>query len=306
MKIKGTSFIAVLLLLTVNARSQSVSLPELLRIPYVSQGEKQTREFLLYLPYGFRSGSPDRKWPVIFFLHGNGERGNGTTELDFAMKEGPLYEAWVQKRDLPFIIVNPQLPMHGMDSIHAYIRDRDPSQLQQRLQAGVPPRPTEFDTPQPMGGEEASTSFPFVMAPMGWETEEDDLIIMLDMVIKSYQGNADQVYLTGLSYGGMGTWYMASKYAEKWAAIAPIVGWGHPDLMEPIARAKLPVWAFAGGRDSVVKQKYFYPGLNRLEELGHQDIRFTIEADMGHDAWRRIYAGNDLYEWFLKNKRNTK
>ena len=28
-------------------------------------------------------------------------------------------------------------------------------------------------------------------------------------------------------------------------------------------------------------------------------ISFTIEADMGHDAWIRTYMGRDLYDWFL-------
>jgi predicted peptidase len=31
--------------------------------------------YLLYLPPGY-AGQPDKKWPVVFFLHGAGERGN--------------------------------------------------------------------------------------------------------------------------------------------------------------------------------------------------------------------------------------
>ena len=69
--------------------------------------------------------------------------------------------------------------------------------------------------------------------------------------------------------------------------------------MPPIAEKKIPVWAFAGGRDRVVEARYFYQGMNELEKLGHKDIRFTIHADSGHDAWRRIYAGQDLYDWLL-------
>jgi len=41
--------------------------------------------------------APDKNWPVLMFLHGNGERGNGKDELDFSMVHGPLMEAWVQK-----------------------------------------------------------------------------------------------------------------------------------------------------------------------------------------------------------------
>ena len=95
----------------------------------------------------------------------------------------------------------------------------------------------------------------------------------------------------------------SSLHPKTWAAIAPIVGWGHPDLMEPIAQYQIPVWVFAGGRDNGVELRYFYAGLNKLEELGHPDVRFTIEADMGHDTWRRVYAGEDLYNWFLSHKK---
>lgn len=55
-------------------------------------------------------------WPILMFLHGNGERGNGKDELDYVLMHGPLYEAWIQKKDLPFIIVSPQLPMFDFDN----------------------------------------------------------------------------------------------------------------------------------------------------------------------------------------------
>ena len=64
------------------------------------------------------------------------------------------------------------------------------------------------------------------------------------------------------------------------AAINPVVGWGHPDLMAPIAEHKIPVWAFCGGRDAVIPCRYFYKGINRLEELGHKNVRFTTHEDM--------------------------
>ena len=35
-----------------------------------------------------------------------------------------------------------------------------------------------------------------------------------------------------------------------------------------------------------------------LESLGHTKVQFTIHEDLGHDAWKRVYSGDDLYEWF--------
>jgi predicted peptidase len=280
--------------------AQSVSPPELLRIPFISHNQQEQKYFLLYLPKGFRSDMTSQPWPVMLFLHGNGERGNGREDLDWVIKEGPLYEAWIQKRDLPFIIIGPQLPMYGMDSI-PYIHDRDIAMIPKRLDTGVPERPTEFATPQKMEPEAADVNFPYALPPSGWEMEEADLMDMVEKVLHDFHGDPNRIYLTGLSYGGFGAWYLANKHPQMWAAIAPIVGWGHPDLMEPIAQQQIPVWAFAGGRDPGVKLKYFYAGLNKLEELGHHDVRFTIEGDMGHDTWRRVYGGEDLYNWFLSH-----
>jgi predicted peptidase len=93
---------------------------------------------------------------------------------------------------------------------------------------------------------------------------------------------------------------MASKHPQLFSAIIPVVGWGHPDLMKPIAQHRIPVWAFAGGRDQVVQLQFFYAGLNKLESLGHDNVRFTVHEDMSHDAWTRVYASTDIYEWMLQ------
>lgn len=281
--------------LSITAQSAS----SLKRISYQSEADQSEREFLLYLPKGF-DDNPDKKWPVMLFLHGNGERGNGTTELDFVLTHGPLYEAWIQKRDLPFIIIGPQLQMFGMDKYANYLAERSADQMPKAFEDSIPPRSPKWTSDLPMDGQLSSTDYPFESygPPMGWELVEADLMDMLDLVIDEYRGDQSRTYLTGLSYGGFGTWYLASKNPQRFAAISPVVGWGHVDLMTSIARHKIPIWCIAGGRDQAVILKYFYPGVNELERLGHE-VRFTIEADMAHDTWKRVYGGNDLYDWFL-------
>lgn len=299
-------FVLTLALLTlglVNACAhQGLSEARLERVDYVSQVDQKGRQFFVYLPRGY-DGQEGRDWPVIVFLHGNGERGNGREELGYVLKHGPLYEAWIQKRDLPFIIVAPQLPMFGMDETADYLRDRDPTTIPERWAQGTPQRPTPFPTPDPMTAVPAPESMADtpLLLPNGWERLEDDLLSILKQVKSEFRTDHQRVYLTGLSYGGFGTWYMASQHPDKFAAIAPVVGWGHPDLMEPIADRELPLWAFAGGRDTAVEARYFYPGLNKLEALGHPDVRFTIHEDMAHDTWTRVYRSADLYRWLLEH-----
>lgn len=281
---------------------------QLLREAYRSRVDQSQREYFVYLPRGYHS-EPEKKWPVMLFLHGNGERGNGQDELDFVLMQGPLYEAWVQKKDLPFIIISPQLHMFGWDEKGIdYIDNRLKVNIPKRLTQGVPKRSTAFETNTDIQRTPSLTNMSDVkpLLPQGWEILETDLIAMLDRVQKKYRANVNKTYLTGLSYGGFGTWYMASKYPKKFAAIAPVVGWGHPSLMAPIAKHKLPVWAFAGGRDSAVNIQYFYAGLDKLEKLGHNNVSFTVHEDKGHDAWTRVYSGDDLYQWLLLQQLNDK
>ena len=46
---------------------------QLLRIPYHSTATDDSREFLVYLPIGYDT-EKDKRWPVIFYLHGGGAR----------------------------------------------------------------------------------------------------------------------------------------------------------------------------------------------------------------------------------------
>ncbi len=286
--------------------------PELLRISYISEATGQERDYFVYLPDGYNTGSntgtshtsTEKKWPVMMFLHGNGERGDAKGELDYVMIHGPLYEAWVRKRNLPFIIVVPQLPMYGMSEVD-YIANRTRESIPERLEEGVPDRRPASQPGMPMNGEDAAGAMPHPPEgpPDGWYRLENDLLAILDQVEQKFAADPDRVYLTGISYGGFGTWHMAGRHPERFAAIAPVVGYGHPDGVAPIAEYQLPVWCFAGGRDTVVEPRYFYPALNRLEELGHTSVRFTNHEDMGHDAWVRIYAGQDLYDWMLDHRR---
>jgi predicted esterase len=58
-----------------------------------------------YLPIGYDKNN--NKYPILIFLHGLGEKGNGTTNLPAAIKHGPGKE--IEKgRDFPFIVVSPQ------------------------------------------------------------------------------------------------------------------------------------------------------------------------------------------------------
>jgi predicted esterase len=60
--------------------------------------------YLIYLPEGY-ADHPEKTWPLIFFLHGRGERGDN---LFLAVKGSP-FNFVREKRSLPFIIAAPLL-----------------------------------------------------------------------------------------------------------------------------------------------------------------------------------------------------
>lgn len=192
-----------------------------------------------------------------------------------------------------------------LDKSIDYIANRTRDQIPVRLENGVPARPNTFSTQGPMDGIEPNKEIPSLSErfPFGWDNVESDVLKMLDATLKNYNTNKNKVYLSGMSYGGVGTFYIGSRNVDRFAAINPIVGWGAPEMMEPLAKAQVPIWVFAAGYDTAVKWENFYAGLNKLKELGHKDVRFTIHEDLGHDAWKRIYGGWDIYAWLLEQSK---
>ena len=284
---------------------------QLLRRPYKSVVDDLERDYFLYLPNGYEEDS-SKKWPVLVFLHGDGQRGNGKEDLDYVLGSGgPLYEAWIQKKDLPFIIIAPQSHMFGRDGPDGpdYIRNRTREGIPRRLNKGVPPRTADMPALQwygPMRGsvpaETPESDEILTLIETGWRKTDPDVISILDSVLQNYHADKGRVYLTGLSSGGFGTWYYASEYPERFAALLPLVGYPSVEQAEAVAKAGIPVWVFSGGRDPVVETKYFFAGMNRMDELG-ATMRFTTEQDMFHDVWNRVYAREDVYNWLLQYKK---
>lgn len=77
--------------------------------------------YLLFVPQAAKS-DPNKKWPLMLFLHGAGERG---TNLWLVTKHGPP-KIVREKPDFPFILVSPQCPQGetwSADSLIALLDD---------------------------------------------------------------------------------------------------------------------------------------------------------------------------------------
>jgi len=56
------------------------------------------------------------------------------------------------------------------------------------------------------------------------ELSEQDVINVLEIVLKHYPVDRSRMFLCGHSMGSGGTWYLGAKYADYWCALAPMSG----------------------------------------------------------------------------------
>jgi predicted peptidase len=68
-------------------------------------GQRAALRYLLYLPEDY-AADHERRWPLILFLHGAGERGADLARI----KAHGLPNVLEGKRDFPFVVVSPQCP----------------------------------------------------------------------------------------------------------------------------------------------------------------------------------------------------
>lgn len=146
--------------------------------------------------------------------------------------------------------------------------------------------------------------FPFVVVspqcPAGEYWSPAVIKQLRDYMLESVRVDRHNLYLTGLSMGGVGTWSTAIAYPKAFAAIAPISGGGDT---RSVCRIKhLPVWAFHGAKDDVVPPAQTISMVNGLKKCGG-DVKLTLYPDLGHDAWTRTYESPELYLWFMEHSR---
>jgi predicted peptidase len=80
-----------------------------------------------------------------------------------------------------------------------------------------------------------------------WEDEEPMVMAIIERSRKEFNIDSTRLYLTGLSQGGHGTWAIAARHPDLFAAIAPVCGWADEDVAKKVA--KLPIWTFHGDQD---------------------------------------------------------
>jgi predicted peptidase len=137
-----------------------------------------------------------------------------------------------------------------------------------------------------------------------WQAEGEDsqrALAIVDEICQRYAIDSDRIYLTGLSMGGGGTWSLAAAAPERWAAIAPVCGYGDPGWAPRLA--PLPCWCFHGALDEVIAVEQSRRMVQALRQAGGQP-HYTEYPDAGHNAWDRAYAADEFFTWLLQQQRS--
>jgi poly(3-hydroxybutyrate) depolymerase len=237
-----------------------------------------------YLPPSY-GGAPS---PLVVFLHGSGESGDGSADALSVMagQAVPKYivnDGWPDNR--PFVVLAPQ--HNASDANPAYmgcdgVEFPGSCYLTTQHNLGNPPDASVCFTPR----------------------EVHDFIAY---ALSTYDIDPTRVYLTGLSCGGYGTWEYLSQYAgSQVTAAVPIAGEGRPAWETAGCQlADVPLWAFHGALDDTVNpagSAIPVAGLRTQCGVPNADAGLTVYPDRDHDSWNITYSGGgpvNVWDWML-------
>lgn len=156
---------------------------------------------------------------------------------------------------------------------------------------------------------ETGKDFPFIIVSpqcpdkKTWATD-DWFPPFLEELKSKYRIDLDRIYLTGVSLGGEGVWYLAIKYPETFAAIAPVCGLTTALNLPVKARRirHIPAWVFHGAKDLLVPVRESETMVASLREY-EGDVTFEVFPEAGHAPFtNEVYGEQFLYDWFLSHK----
>ena len=191
----------------------------------------------------------------------------------------------------------------GMDHEYAFVipKGYDPSrpyQVRVQLHGGIararPPAVNRIRVDALPSGVEEITVYPGGWVRSLWwsATQVDNVARIIDRLKRTYNIDENRVYLTGISDGGTGVYYMAFKDVTPWASFVPLIGnmvvLGTPSVraegeLYPGNAVNKPFYVVNTGRDPV------YPGhvmalyVDHLRKLG-APLVYRVYPDLGHST----------------------
>jgi predicted peptidase len=200
------------------------------------------------------------KYPLVIFMHGAGERG---TDNELQLKHVlELFLDETHRNQYPCFVLAPQCP------------------------------------PDPVWWSYTSWNDPVL--PEKPSKEIGLLKTLLNELTLKYPIDESRIYITGLSMGGCATYDLLMRYPEKFAAGAPICGWG--DTTKANIIKNIPLWIFHGGDDDIVNVEHSRKMYNALLKV-NGNVKYSEYSGIKHDSWVNAYSEPDFYKWLFSHKK---
>ncbi len=207
----------------------------------------------------------NKKYPLLLFLHGAGERGNDNALQLTHGSEQFLTKTFREKQ--PAIIVFPQCPKEGY---WATVLTRE--------------TPLKFAYPK------KPKNNPVLGLVEG----------MLKRVLSTYKVDKNRLYVGGLSMGGMGTFELVYRNPRKFAAAFAICGGANPKIARKIRR---PAWRIDHGEiDEVVPIALSEQMVEALKKKKNQ-VMFNRYPDVNHNSWDNVFADPGFLPWLFSQSK---
>ena len=160
-------------------------------------------------------------------------------------------------------------------------------------------------------GESQIYIFPSGSADAAWwhAHQVDNIMRVVDRVKRRYNIDETRIYLTGISDGGTGVYYMAMRDPTVWSAFLPLNG-SIKVLGNPAVRTdgelfagnlvNRPFYIVNGGRDPLYPAEDIAAHVEAFKQLG-VPLVFRPQPAAGHDTSWWQYE-RSLFEQFVKQK----
>ena len=210
-----------------------------------------------------------KKYPLILMLHGAGERGNDNESQ--LVHGSTLFLRDSIREKYPAIVVFPQCPASSFWSNVKFEQD-------------------------------ASGKRAFNFQAKGAPTIAMDLAQqLLKKIIHDYPVNKKQIYIGGLSMGGMGTFEIVRRNPKLFAAAFPICGGAEPSTAAKLKRVKW--WVFHGAADDVVPPELSVKMVDALK-AANAEVKFSLYPEVKHNSWDNAFAEPTFLSWLFSIRKN--
>lgn len=118
-----------------------------------------------------------------------------------------------------------------------------------------------------------------------------------DELASKHKVDDARIYMIGMSMGGYGTWSLANRMPDRFAAISPMCGGADTRWADRLS--KIPIWVFHGTADNQIPIIRSEEMVKAIEKL-NGNVKYSRLVNQGHDISKQ-FNNDELYSWLLEH-----